>query len=528
MRSSLPWLCLLFCACTAAREQVPDAPSSAPAPVAAPTQAPPPEGPFGTAHPFIFQAAAPDGRWVVACQAREDTNGDGAVEVAYGYHGDTFGDALEPYLFLEPGEGQRLEDYVGADPRGRYVAVVREGALRLVDSHTRSELELTRLRPSGRAPGEDDAWVPMPLADFTPEGRHVLFLREEQGQVVAVVRELASGQERRLETGPGELRRAAFDPTGEWVLLQLLEEDTDRDGVLTWPQARTTLAPPRCRGPVAVSSFYGYSGDRPTRRLLRVEGGPAVEAEEVLQPVGPWLLRRGPAGELFVTRADGTQRAEWVPAACGATVLHVDTERQQLLVSCASGTGGLLPLALHGASVHQPLDVSVRAQQDRFFGEPRRLVHLNGAHFGTPPSAQETQGLVDLERRKALPLPPGTQSVVWTRGPYALLEQEVREGDQKRTHLGVYDVTTGQHTALGPAGDYSFLVAGDLVLYRGVLVDMDTGRKVSALDGAPHALDTHGRVLRPRAGKALQAGPRGAVPQGPVSWEPVLPPPSEP
>ncbi|HYO64527.1 MAG TPA: hypothetical protein VEU33_00485 [Archangium sp.] len=95
--------------------------------VAPPTRLQQEAGPIGTRHPILFQRAAKDGRWLIACQAREDTHGDGKLEVRYGRYGDTFGDRLAPYLFLEPdmSTGQLvrkvLDDVQAVDTQGRMV-----------------------------------------------------------------------------------------------------------------------------------------------------------------------------------------------------------------------------------------------------------------------------------------------------------------------------------------------------------------------------------------------------------------------
>lgn len=523
MRPTLPWLLLLLSACATSGTRVPAAQSSAP------VASEPVTGPFGTEHPFVFQLAAPDGSWVLACQARADTNGDGRVEVFFGHHGNSYGDALEPYLFLGPGEGQRIDDFIGSDTSGRYVALVRDGVLRLVDTRTRAEQELARLRPSERAEMGDDAWVPAPVADFSPDGRRVLFLREEkEGHVVAVVRELASGEERRLDAGPGELRRAAFDPSGQWALLSVLDEDTDKNGVLNWPQAQTTLAPAHCRGPVAVSSFYGYKGDQPERRFRRVDGsGPLVDAQDVLQPMGSWLLRRGPQGELFVTAPDGSKRTEWVPAACKASIQFVDTERRQVLVACDAKTQPA-PLELHGETVHQPLGVSADAKaRDYLFNEPHRLLTFDNVRFRDKdtPAGTSVSGVVDLEQRKVSPQPPHMR-LVFSQGPHALLTEDMEEapGARPGMRLWLLDADTGQRSLLGEGlPSYAWFAAGDLFLFRGLLVDLRAGRLLGRVEGEPLAIDTHGRVLR-LPSKPERDEPHSQALHGPARWEPLATP----
>jgi hypothetical protein len=100
----------------------------------APTENPPPppgapmppeSEPIGSAHPTLVVTADPDARWVVLCQARKDTNRDGKTEVQVGYHGDTYGDDLLPYLVLGSGEGTAIDAFVSSDGSGRQIAYVQ-------------------------------------------------------------------------------------------------------------------------------------------------------------------------------------------------------------------------------------------------------------------------------------------------------------------------------------------------------------------------------------------------------------------
>src|SRR5689334_16898306 len=81
-------------------------------------------GPIGTDGAIVIEASDPDGRWVVACQARTDTNGDGKVEVNIGLHGDTFGDAMTPYLVVGTGAGEAIDAFVDQSSDGAWLAAV--------------------------------------------------------------------------------------------------------------------------------------------------------------------------------------------------------------------------------------------------------------------------------------------------------------------------------------------------------------------------------------------------------------------
>ena len=491
---------------------------------------------YGTRHPFLLQGASPDGRWLIACQAREDTNGDGQISIFSGMHGDTYGDNQAPYLFLEPGAGERIDAAIAADRSGRFLVVVRDASLRLIDTRTRNESELTPLRPLERE--EDDATTPPPVADFSEDGRRLLFLRRESGKVVAVVRELDSGREQRVEAGPGELRRASFDPSGTWALFQVLNEDTDQDGTLRWPTEITNLGPPPCRGKALSFTTGGWKGDQPVFRMRRVEGGPLYEGGDLLQPVGPFMLRRGAQGELLAEDASG-QRTEWVPASCQGRLLHADSERQLVVVACTAGRGHWDPVELHGASVHQPLGLKVAAPyNDRNFQEPTRLVTLYGAPLDAVPTPSERSSvpelkgqdfLVDLEQRTARAVPGIVES---THGPTALISEFVRSEASARNRwegnvrLSLLNVATGEQTVLTESKRSSELKAGPLLLYGEMLVDLESGRMLGEASGRTDsllAIDTQGRGLHIEV-KEGQSLVMGHVPSGPVRWEPLLPP----
>ena len=74
--------------------------------------------PIGTAHPLVSVAVDPQARWVVALQAREDSDGDGEIEVLAGRAG-WIGDRMRPWLLRGEGPGKPLDWFGGADPSGR-------------------------------------------------------------------------------------------------------------------------------------------------------------------------------------------------------------------------------------------------------------------------------------------------------------------------------------------------------------------------------------------------------------------------
>src|SRR5262245_21794783 len=75
------------------------APVASPAPASAAARPPATSADrlIGTAHPVMVDEIADDGSWMVLCQARHDTDGDGTISVGFGMHGAAYGDRLDPY-----------------------------------------------------------------------------------------------------------------------------------------------------------------------------------------------------------------------------------------------------------------------------------------------------------------------------------------------------------------------------------------------------------------------------------------------
>jgi hypothetical protein len=117
------------------------APASTPIAVTAPV-----EGTVGTPGFVRLLAAAPSGAWVILCQARADTDKDGSIDVQTGHHGEYFGDELAPYFIRGAGEGEALDAFVAVDPTSRWIVVIRNGSMQLVDTAT----DTGSSRPSNR------------------------------------------------------------------------------------------------------------------------------------------------------------------------------------------------------------------------------------------------------------------------------------------------------------------------------------------------------------------------------------------
>ncbi|HVG61639.1 MAG TPA: hypothetical protein VNA24_23970, partial [Hyalangium sp.] len=276
--------------------------------------------------------------------------------------------------------------------------------------------------------------------------------------------------------------------------------------------------------------FRGASQeDSPLWRVRRLEGGPLhelglgplSEGETLAIPMGRSILRRGAQGELFAVDDSG-RRTEWVPASCQGRLVNSDAERQLVLVACTSaGTDAPAPLELHGASVHQSLGIGMRVSPYHSELSQWRYPAPRLMEVRLDPSTPNTF-LLDLDQRTVHPV---TQNVVETRGPLALLTEKLpRDASRKRrTRLTLLNVATGAQTVLPEPQGQSVHRAGSLILYAGVLIDMESGRvlgEISEADRAVLALDPTGSVLR---GSTAPEGTsaRSTDVWGPVSWEPL-------
>src|SRR5262245_42730400 len=235
----LLWLVIAACGSSSAPGSSPgpgSAPSSAPAPamgpatfvedrsepIAEPTAK---DGSIGTAHPSTVQALAEDGSWLVICQARRDTNKDGKVWSGVGMHGMTRGDRLEPYLVLGSGAGTPIEGVVASSGDGRWVAVIRDRALEIVDvrARRRTAIRDADLRVDEYTNDESRA------ASIAANGSRMIYLRHDGDRDRIVVRDLTPGPARtRTIDVDGVLWRAEVDQAGRWAQVWVIDRKSTR------------------------------------------------------------------------------------------------------------------------------------------------------------------------------------------------------------------------------------------------------------------------------------------------------------
>ncbi len=227
---------------------------------------------IGTPSPGTEYEVDRQRRWAAICEAREDTDHSGALAVRTFMHGDTGGDQLRPYLVLRSGRGTEIDDFVGSDPSGRWIVVTRNMCVHLVDARSGTSIAL---RGADGRPG-DPIGGSHRAASFSPDGTSMVYLRSDGSHSLVVQRDLASGSERILDPGSGELSRAFFDESGRFVVMDVVTADTNGDGRLEPPRLSATLARRRCRALTISSTSFGMAGDRPIQRIAMVHGDVTV------------------------------------------------------------------------------------------------------------------------------------------------------------------------------------------------------------------------------------------------------------
>jgi hypothetical protein len=365
--------------CKAAQRQMADLQPGAPA------------GVFGTAHPILVEAAAPDGRWLSVCQARRDTDGDGAVDVLFGHHGEALGDKMVPYLIVGGGAGHRFDELIGHSPAGRYVALREGDCLELVDTveGTSTTLADADLRDPQPALG------PHRGVSFDGADRRMLYLRATEGGDLVVVRDLKTGRETEIAPGAGLIARAELDPEGESVLVDAaIGEDL--------PQLATTLARRTCRGPAASYSVFGSDQPPPVivRRIAPAGGGRVREVPGLIRSFGGDLLIRAPDRSLVLEGPHGGRRTI-VPANCNATVSHLDAGRHLVLFACESDADqyGKAPLSVYHDGRTTKLNALEDVEdEDHWTQTTGRYAHVYDALIdldrpGEPPPASAYAGI---------------------------------------------------------------------------------------------------------------------------------------
>ncbi|MEI9949728.1 MAG: hypothetical protein WDO74_12305 [Pseudomonadota bacterium] len=448
---------------------------------------------FADDAPVLLERASPDGRWVALCAARKDSNGDGQLTASAGPRGELRGDAFERYL-IAADEELPIEGLLAADATGRHAIVMQRGALVLWDALSRQSLDLSALGADARLSAQ--SFAELRTLAFDPSAKHLLYVRPSETGKRIVIRTLADGSERQFDPGPGVIWRARFDPGGAFVIAELINEDSNKNGKADFPAPLLTLPRPCSSGPGRFHTWVDR-GDRPVTVLVPLNGGTPLLEPELVMPIGEALLLRDASGALLLERAGKKRVLE--PSACKGRIVHADAQRELFIVGCAQKKTGRVSLELVTAQGgRKPLAIELASVElDRELSDAPRLVALY-------PGPETT--LFDADRRELVPLR-SADVVLATRAGRAL----IRRGNT----LIFYDADSRTEQALPVTLDRypDVLLTPPFAFVSPALVNLDTAALVGSSSARPLALSSEGQLLV----SAVEAdGSRLA--RGPLRW----------
>jgi hypothetical protein len=457
---------------------------------------------WGTAAPYRLVALPKDGRWAVICQARSDTDHDGAVRVTYSIHGDEGGDDMSAFIVDARGHESRIDNLLAASDR--WLAVVERGAPVLIDTGAVpwKRERLRRSLPSFSITRGVRNW------SFDPTGHWLLYFRDEK----PIVRELSTGKEREI---PSAAWRASWSADGAWVILERLHGDTDGDGFVHGPDfsPREGIRE-NCGRRVEWSSSFDdldpgwIDHDASMQQRLVDTIDRADDLEHVLWRVSDALVVSAEAPidhDTIVTRsgdgvlhvgAVGSEGAELAPASC--RVDGVSARWKSVLVVCPIDDGhALVRWAREGA----PAATRELAK----IADASPVIEVGPRFAGIYPK----QIVADLEDGSIITAGDHIY-YLWSDHEHVLYESTP---DARHAVLRWAD---GRTLALERGEDLVFDVAGQDLLFGSSLVDLETGQVAHVSD---RAIDVRsdGAVLIDGGPQRLPDGEHGPH-RGPLRW----------
>ncbi len=416
---------------------------------------------IGTAHPLRVIARADTGRWIVACQARADTDGKDGIKVTIGTD-SLEGDAMAPYVFRGGGDGEAIDAYIASSPDERWLAVLRDEQLIVIDDVKGTE---TLVRDADVR--RDDTGVEH-LAAFDGASKRLIYFRRVQDARRVVIRDLTRGSERDLEFPHVLVLQVDPAPDGSWARVRFLRDEIDPDPRADGPEARRVAA----RQQTCDSSVRYEAGELGSSEVhvawLQLDSGALAEDASVLEHLG----------DLDVTKAaDKAIRlgsAVVVPATCDATLLAVSATPPRLLVRCKTTTGNA-PVEMFGQGVHVVLGPG------RLMSDERQPVRrLDTSYVCT--DAARCFALQD-----GTPIP--VRGYVQATRPTKLLTQE------RGTYFVVDSVTGRAQPLPGVTGRGWGPRARNIMALGTAIVDLDEGRVLGEVAEPPIGVDITGRAL---------------------------------
>ncbi|MBN2195058.1 MAG: hypothetical protein JW751_19735 [Polyangiaceae bacterium] len=460
------------------------------------------EATIGTSQPVLVEAASTSGDWVCFCQARSDDDGDGEVRVEVAVGGRLTGDRLARFVALSDGSERPVDDLMAASPDGRWLVTRAGKESQLIDARSGAGSVLNVDARADALPFLDHRSV-----SFDGVSRRLSYIRGEGKRRGVVVRDLDSGRESVTEPGAGRLHRARLDFTGNWIVFEVVANDSNGNGRLDLPVPDAPPGPRPCLGPIPTFASWLGRGDRSTLRVAAIGAEKTQSVPGLVAPLDRHLLVRLPGDTLVLQSARG-RRTRLGPGTCRGNLIHADVSREVALFACERADGpdqGKSEVELWGKGTRRRLGIFVTPQAtDTWPGPPSRLVPLYPGREAV---------LVDLERNR-------THSLL--AGDHVLAVAEGRAVVQREDMLVLVDVDGDTTTTLATIPDRfpDVLRRPPVAVVGSLVVDAERGVVLGSVAGRPLAATRTGFVL-----VALgRDGDASTVGQGPLVWRrPVAP-----
>lgn len=469
---------------------------------------PPNQHLLGTADPYTVDMAAKDGRFIVLCQAREDTNQDGRIEVSLGYHGDTYGDLLLPYFIRDHGPGERFDELIAVGAHERQLLVVARPDLLLIDTQAGRSVALPNADVDNR-PLRARVLDPRPSAFgvFGSRGKKAAY--EKRGDSIKIgIRDLLAHTEIDIDAGPGELGHMSFDTSEQWLTVLTAPADTDKNGRIEFPENRTTLAPEACRGPVMSFSVGPARGDDVKAQLVHIESGKVLETPPGwIGTLGDSMLIRAPDQSLVSMSVDGTKKTIVSPE-CAGTLLWAHEEPLRLMAVCKDNTLQWITPENTSTTPKTLRRMQKPPTRDRLRWERGPLVYLRDGEIEFFVDVSSGTGMV-------VELKPGARVLAhFEKQILAIVDQhfvwlDLQSGEIRELPMADADQDTWVERQSGPA-----------VAVKNRVIDLAQGRIIGRYEPPLLGLDSRGRILQ--AANVYVSG--GKLGRGPLWWEPLRPP----
>jgi hypothetical protein len=441
------------------------------------------QGDIGASGPAELLAASSSGAWVALCQ----------------------GEPRSAALVLGSGSGEAISDLYAQDATGRHVIVRSpQGTVVLIDAVSAARVDLSALGVDARRARSD--YAAHRSFSFSADGLRLAYLRKQGTQSSLVLRLLADGSERIFAVGAGEVFKLRLSADARFVSLDVLREDTTKNGKLDWPTPEEPAIKAVCpTSPLPKLRSFAYQGrgDSLSRAVLSLADGALREVPDLVTPLGGALLVRESDGSLRLDEAG--KRSVLAPSSCAGRVLHADSDRGLALVACMiPKKTGKRNVWLLGAGYAKDLKSELyETSIDREAVTGVRLVPLYPG---------SDSALVDLERRELLPLTPGSR-VLSVAGDSALL--------WRGSDLYRYDVRTKAESrvAQGVLKNPDLLQVSGATLLSPFVILHDGSPALRSPTERPLALSATGHVLAgSHAPGASGTTPATEAIQGPLHW----------